>query len=283
MAIFTNQATLTYNGNTVNSNTVTGNITEVLTLTKTALVNTYTTGDAVTYVLSLTNTGLTPLTGVTVTDNLGSYAFNTTTLTPLDYTAGSLAYYINGSLQPAPAITATSPLTVTGISVPAGGNAMLIYETTANTFAPITSGSTVTNEATATYPGLSAPVTAEETVTVTDEPVLGITKALSPVNVVENGTLTYTFTITNTGNTDADATDTVVITDTFNPILTGITVTLNGEALPPTAYTYDETTGVFTTVTGVITVPAATFTQDAVTGVWIATPGITTLTVTGTV
>ena len=85
MATFTNQATLTYNGNTVNSNTVTGNITEVLTLTKTALVNTYTTGDSVTYVLSLNNSGLTPITGATVTDNLGSYAFNTTTLTPLDY------------------------------------------------------------------------------------------------------------------------------------------------------------------------------------------------------
>ena len=283
MATFTNQATLTYNGNTVNSNTVTGNITEVLTLTKTALVNTYTTGDSVTYVLSLNNSGLTPITGATVTDNLGSYAFNTTTLTPLDYTANSLAYYINGALQPTPTITATSPLTVTGITVPAGGNAMLIYETTANAFAPLASGSTVTNEASATYAGLSAPVTAEETVTVTDEPVLGITKALNPVNVVENGTLTYTFTITNVGNTAADATDNVVITDTFNPILTGITVTLNGETLPTTAYPYNETTGVFTTTTGAITVPAATFSQDPVTGAWTAAPGVATLTVTGTV
>ena len=283
MATFTNQATLTYNGNTVNSNTVTGNITEVLTLTKTALVNTYTTGDSVTYVLSLNNSGLTPITGATVTDNLGSYAFNTTTLTPLDYTANSLAYYINGALQPTPTITATSPLTVTGITVPAGGNAMLIYETTANAFAPLASGSTVTNEASATYAGLSAPVTAEETVTVTDEPVLGITKALNPVNVVENGTLTYTFTITNVGNTAADATDNVVITDTFNPILTGITVTLNGEILPTTAYTYNETTGVFTITTGAITVPAETFSQDPVTGAWTAAPGVATLTVTGTV
>lgn len=283
MAIFTNQATLTYNGNSVNSNIVTGNITEVLNVTKTALVDTYAQGDSVTYVVSLTNTGASAITGVTVTDNLGAYTFNETILTPLDYREGSLAYYINGVLQPTPTVTGTSPLTVTGVTLPAEGNAILVYETTANAFAPIDTGSTVTNEVSAIYPGISAPITAEETITVTDEPVLGITKALNPTNVAENNPLTYTFTISNTGNSEADATDNVVITDTFNPILSDITVTLNGEVLLPTAYTYDETTGVFTTASGAITVPAATFTQDPVTGVITVTPGITTLTVTGTV
>ena len=49
MAVFTNQATLSYNGTTVNSNIVTGNLVEVLELTKTAVVGTYTPGGAVTY------------------------------------------------------------------------------------------------------------------------------------------------------------------------------------------------------------------------------------------
>ena len=89
--------------------------------------------------------------------------------------------------------------------------------------------------------------------------------------------------IQNTGNAPADATDNLVITDTFNPILSNITVTVNGVVLPTTAYTYNETTGVFTTNPGAITVPAATYTQNPVTGEYVITPGVTTVTVTGTV
>ena len=283
MAIFTNQATLTYNGTSVNSNTVTGNIVEILAISKTAVVDNYSSGDSVTYVISLTNTGTSPVTGVTVTDNLGAYPFGALTLVPLDYVTGSVTYYQNGVLQAAPTVSSTDPLTFTGITVPAGGNAMLIYEATTNAYAPLSSQSTIVNEVNATAAGITAPVTATETITVTDGALLSITKALNPVNVTENSTLTYTFTIINSGNTPADAADNVVITDTFNPILTGITVTLNGDILPAASYTYDEATGVFTTADGVITVPAATFTQDPVTGVWTTSHGITTLTVTGTV
>ena len=49
-----------------------------------------------------------------------------------------------------------------------------------------------------------------------------------------------------------------------------------------TFYTYDETTGLFQTVPGQITVPAATFTQST-TGEYTVTPGIATVTVTGTI
>ena len=48
-------------------------------------------------------------------------------------------------------------------------------------------------------------------------------------------------------------------------------------------YTYDESTGLFQTVAGVITVPAATYEQDIITGKWNIIPGVTILTVTGTV
>ena len=50
-----------------------------------------------------------------------------------------------------------------------------------------------------------------------------------------------------------------------------------------TQYAYDDVTGLFQTVAGVITVPAATYTQDPITGQWNITPGVTVLTVTGTV
>ena len=48
MAIFTNQATLTYRNGVVTSNVVTGEIVEVLTAAKNALIDTYNAGDTVT-------------------------------------------------------------------------------------------------------------------------------------------------------------------------------------------------------------------------------------------
>jgi len=282
MALFTNQATLSYNGNTVNSNIVTGNIVEVLSASKTAVTDSYTAGDDVTYVVSIVNSGTTAITGVTVTDNLGAYTVGTGTATPLSYKADSVLYYQNGVLQPTPTVIDTNPLTITGITVPADGNALLVYEAEVNSFAPLASGSTITNEVAVTAPGITSPVTAQETVTVSDAPVLSITKALSPENVTENSELTYTLTVQNTGNTAVDATDDVVITDTFDPILSDISVTLNGAVLPPASYTYNEATGEFATAVGAITVPAATYAQDTA-GNWIVTPGVAVLTVTGTV
>lgn len=281
MAIFNNQATLSYNGNIINSNTVTGNIVEVLSITKTAIGDTYTANDDVTYVISITNAGTVPYTDLTITDDLGAYEFGGATLYPLEYTEGTAQYYQNGVLTASPTPTSLSPLTFTGLTVPAGGNAILIYEARVNEFAPLSAGSSITNTVTASGSMLSNPITAEETVTTLDEPVLSITKSLSPLVVTENGTITYTFIIQNTGNTPAVATDNVVITDTFDPILSDITVTIDG--VSTAEYTYNETTGLFTTNEGAITVPAATYSQDPNTGAFIITPGVTVVTVTGTV
>lgn len=284
MATFTNQATLTYNGQTTTSNVTVGELTETLTAAKTAVVPTYGTDGRVTYILSLVNSGTAPLTGLTITDNLGGYAFNAGTVYPLSYTAGSVRYYQNGVLQAAPAVTAGPPLTFTGITVPAGGNVTLAYEAAATEFAPLAAESTVVNTATAAGAGLANPVTATETVSPLSAAQLAISKALSPTTVTENGQLTYTFTVQNSGNTAADAAANVVITDTFDPRLSNLTVTLNGTALTaPTQYTYDAATGVFATAAGVVTVPAATVTQDTATGAYSIVPGTATITVTGTV
>ena len=106
MAIFSNQATLTYNGNSTNSNIAYGEIMDVLTATKTAVEGTYTPGDLVTYVVTLRNTGNAMLTGLTVTDDLGGYLFNGTTVYPITYEDGSLVMFTDGAPQPAPAVTA---------------------------------------------------------------------------------------------------------------------------------------------------------------------------------
>ena len=284
MATFYNQATLSYSGRAVVSNITTGRTVEVLTAAKTALTDTYRVGDTVTYVVSLVNGGTAPLTGLTVTDNLGAYTTATgVAAVPLDYVEGSLTLFTNGVLQPDPNITAVTELTVTDISVPAGGSTLLIYQATVNIFAPPDTEGTVTNEVTVTGAGIT-PVVAEETVTAAPGAQLSITKALTPEVVPENGQLTYTFVIQNTGNEAAVAEDNVTVTDTFDPILDPLTVTFNGTPWTEGVnYTYDTATGAFATLPGQLPVPAATYAQDPVTGEWITTPGVAVLTVTGTV
>ena len=284
MAIFTNQATLTYNGNTTNSNIAVGEILEVLVATKTAVDETYTPGELVTYVVTLRNTGTAPLTGLTITDDLGGYLVGGNLVYPLTYEAGTATLFVNGVPQADPAVTAGPPLTITGLTVPAEGNVVLIYQARANTFADPTASGQIVNTITVTGDGISAPVTATETVGAEEAADLTITKTITPTQVVDNDRVTYTFVIQNRGNAAVVATDNAVITDTFNPILTDLVVTLNGVTLTEgVQYTYDEATGLFQTLPGQITVPAATYTQDTTTGEYTVTPGITTLVVVGTI
>jgi len=282
MAIFTNRATLIYGGLVQNSNTVTGEIVEVLGLTKDALNTTYTAGEDITYTVSVTNTGTAPYTGLTLVDDLGAYPFGTETLYPLAYDEGTIRYYVNGTLQPTPTVTATQPLTVTGINAPAGGNALILYSATVRGTAPLSVGGQITN--TATLLGGCEPIVATETVTARETADLRITKGLCPASVACNGTVTYTLTIENYGNIPVIATDNAVVTDTFDPILTGLTAAFNGVPLTEgTQYVYNQATGVFTTLGGTVTVPAATYTQDPVTGEITVTPGISVLEISGTV
>lgn len=283
MARFTNQAQLRYGNSVANSNIAVGEILEVLSATKTAVRSTYGQNDTITYIISIVNSGTTAFNNITLTDNLGAYAFDTTTVTPLTYVEGTVNYYVNGVVQTVPAVTAGPPLVITGISIPAGGNATIIYEAEVNQYAPLATNATITNTAVISGGGVT-PITVTETVTSENEPILIITKSVSPVPVTENGTLTYTFLIQNIGNAAADAATNVVVTDTFDPILTNLTATFNGTAWTAgTNYTYDETTGAFASVAGQITVPAATYAQDPTTGAWIVNPGVSTLVITGTV
>ena len=284
MAIFSNQATLTYNGNTTNSNIAYGEILDVLVATKTAVEGTYTPGQLVTYVVTLRNTGNAALTGLTVTDDLGGYDFNGTTVYPLTYEAGSVALFTDGVPQAAPAAEAGPPLVFSGITVPAGGDAVIVYQAQANAYADPAVGGSIENTVTVTGDDLSAPSVATETVDAEAAPVLTISKSITPSQVVDNDPVTYTFVIQNSGNEAVAATDNATVTDTFDPILTNLTVTFNGTTWTQgVEYNYNETTGVFATVPGQILVPAATYTQDPATGVYTATPGIATLVVTGTI
>lgn len=283
MASFTNMATLSYNGSQINSNVVTGELRDALTITKTAVPGGYRPGGTVTYVITLVNTGAAALTGLTLTDDLGGYAAGDGTVYPLSYVPGSVLYYNNGAAQPAPTVTEGPPVTVTGISVPTGGSAALVYQARVTEFAPPGVEGEIRNTVTASGEGLAAPATATATTAARVEPELTISKALSPAVITGSGPLTYTFTIRNTGNVALTGQEGAVITDTFDPALDITAVTFNGTAwTSPEDYTYGAASGAFATVAGGLTVPEAAFTQNA-NGSWTVTPGQSVLTVTGTV
>ena len=284
MATFYNQATLSFGGNVVNSNTTEAELLAGLELTKAAVTATYAADGNVVYAVTLRNMGSTAYSALTVTDDLGAYPVGATTVVPLTYVTGSVLYYINGVLQAAPTVSTLGNLEFSGIDVPAGGTATLIYQTTANGYAPLAAGSTITNTASTDAGAGIGELTDTATVTVTEAPELTIAKAVCPAVINDNDTLTYTIIVQNLGNKPIVATDGVIISDTFNPVLTGITVDLNGtELVSGTGYSYDPATGAFATLDGIVTVPAATFTQDPITGAITTTPGVTVLTVTGTV
>lgn len=284
MAIFSNQATLTYNGTTTNSNIAYGEILDVLSAFKTTVEGSYTPGSLVTYVVTLRNTGNTTLTNLTVSDDLGGYEVGDATIYPLTYEENFATLFLDGVLQPTPTVTAGPPLTVSGINIPGGSDAVLVYQARANTFANPAAGGTIVNTATVMGAGLNAPVTASATTPAEAAPLLSISKSITPTQVVDNDRVTYTFVIQNFGNEAVVATDNAAVTDTFDPILTALTVTLDGTVWSEGAeYTYDEATGLFTTAPGQIVVPAATYTQDPTTGAYTVIPGIVTLTVTGTI
>lgn len=283
MATFFNRATLTYGTNSITSNTVSGEILQTLTATKTASNDSYALGDVITYAVALVNSGATNLTGLTLTDDLGEFSISENlSVTPLDYVLGSLLYYVNGVLQPTPPIITASPLSFSGISIPAGGDAVIIYNAVPNEFAPLTAGSEITNTVTVSGNSALGDITAEETISVANAPLLSILKSLSPETVTENGTVTYTLLIENRGN--APVTSDLIVSDVFDPILENITVTYNGSVWSEGVnYTYDEATGVFSSLPGAITLPAATYVTDPTTGIVSVIPGSAVIRVTGTI
>lgn len=283
MATFFNRATLTYGSNSITSNTVSGEIVQAITVTKTAAAEEYVAGSSVTYVIALRNTGSTTVSGLTLTDDLGRFTTEDgVEVTPLTYTAGSLLYYVNGDLTANPTVSSTDPLVLEGITVGAGGWTLIVYSTTVNGFAPLGEDASITNTVTVSGNSVFDDVTASETVNAAQTPLLSILKSLTPETVTENGRLTYTLLIENRGN--APVTADLTVSDTFDPILENITVTYNGTPWTEGEdYNYNEETGLFTTLPGAITLPAATFTTDPETGEVVTTPGSAVIRITGTI
>ena len=283
MAVFYNQASLSYGGVTAASNRTEGVLLNGAAFNKIAVSSAYVSGGRVVYAVGVTNDTDADLTGLSLTDDLGAYEFNGETRYPLSYVQGSLRFFLNGVLQPTEriAVTPGPPMEITGLTLPAGSNAVLLYEAETTVYAPLGENAQIGN--TATLTGGSMPLTATAYVPAADAAQLGISKLMTPDQVAEGEELTYTFVLQNTGAAATEAADALTVTDVFTPPLQALSVALDGAALiEGQDYTYDPATGVFATVPGRIAVPAATFEQTP-DGAWTATPGAAVLSVTGTI
>lgn len=283
MATFYNQATLSFGGRVTNSNVTEGEVLNRVTMNKVAVTTDYGPGDNIIYAVTLVNNDATDKINISITDDLGKYIpIGGPEVIPLTYVTGSVMFYQNGILQAAPTVTAGPPLVISGITIPANGNVTILYEVVANQYAPLDDNATITNNVSASGCDLCEGMSASATIPTKDEPILTISKAVCPDVLSCGDTVTYTFIIQNTGNTAVLATDNLVVSDNFTPVLCDLIVTINGETVDVNvAYTYDEETGAFATIGGALPISAATFVRDPETGIVTITPGVTIVTVTG--
>lgn len=287
MPTIENFATVSYTSGGIAATKV-SNIAEIsvesaVGFTKTSLGDTYGDGSVLTYILTITNSSGSAITGSTITDNLGTYVFGATELTPLEYVSPAVLL-INGqdvSAQLGVDSSLQGSLIFTIPTIPAGATANIIYKAQVNDYAPLAIDSTIINTSTFESNSECADTTASATVSVANAANISIIKQMCPNPVICGDTITYTIKIYNYGNTAAEN---VVLTDDFNPAPDNITVSRDGVLLVGTDYTYSDGTLTVPSATGTaVSVPPATFTQDPVTGIVTITPSVVEYTITGTI
>ena len=287
MATIENFATVSYTSGGVTETKV-SNLAEIglesaISFTKTTLGETYGEDEVVTYILSMTNTSTSAITNVSITDDLGTFVFGTLELTPLTYAPPALLL-IDGqdvSAQLTVDTATAGSLVFSFPTLPAGATANIVYRAAVNEYAPLDVEAEITNTATLTSDSDCADGTASATITAVSAANVSVFKQMSPNPVICGDTVTYTIRIYNYGNIAAEN---VVLTDTFNPAPTNITVSRDGTLLPANEYSYvDGTLTVPAGTTTAVSVPTATFVRDTTTGIVTVTPGMIEYTITGTI
>ena len=287
MATIENFATVSYTSGGVTETKV-SNLAEIglesaISFTKTTLGDNYTEDEAVTYILSMTNTSATPISNVSISDDLGTFAEGTLELTPLTYAPPALLLINGQDVSTQLTVNTATPgeLIFTFPTLPAGATANIVYRASVNEYAPLDLGSSITNTATLTSDSDCADGSATATVNALSTANVSVFKQMSPNPVVCGDTVTYTIRIYNYGNIPAED---VVLSDTFSPAPENIAVTRGGTLLPATDYTYTNgTLTVPSTEQSPVTVPAATFIRDVNTGIVTVTPGMVEYIITGTI
>lgn len=284
--IITNQAQLqfTYGSTTATaaSNVASTILQGSLTATKNVLESVYRADSNLTYIVNLVNRSAAAMAPVSIVDNLGAYdVTNALSVMPLSYT-GPSQLYLDGAFYTnlTPDIFADH-ITFNIPSIAAGANVMLIYKAVMNEYAPLETGSSVTNVITVHTPELLEPLTGSSVIPVDDYADVTITKAMSPNPVTDGSRLTYRFILQNFGNTEATN---VVLNDIFSPAPSAIVVSVDGKTLSASDYSY---VGDVLTVPGAaaadnLVIPAANFVRDGVTGEITVHSSSVSITVIGT-
>lgn len=287
MPLIENFATVSYTSGGVTETRV-SNVAEIsvesaVGFTKTSVGNTYKDNSILTYILTVTNSSGSAITGSTITDNLGTYVFGASELTPLKFLSPAVLL-INGqdvSTQLTVDDTVPSSLTFTLPTIPAGATANIIYKAQTTDYAPLSTDSTITNTSTFESNSECADSSASATVSVENSANVSIIKQMCPNPVICGDTITYTIKIYNYGNATAEN---VVLTDEFNPAPTNVTVSRDGVLLLGTDYSYVNGTLTVPASGGTpINIPPATFVQDPTTGIITVTPSVVEYTITGTI
>ena len=251
--------------------------------TKTSVGTTYRENSILTYILTVTNSSGSDISGSTITDDLGTYTFGASELTPLTYVEPAVLLINGQNVSAQLTVDDTTPgsLVFTLPTIPAGTTANIIYKAQTNDYAPLATNSTITNTSTFESNSECADSTASATVSVANTANISIIKQMCPNPVVCGDTITYTIKIYNYGNTAAEN---VVLTDDFNPAPTNITVSRDGVLLVGSDYSYINGTLRVPAEGGTpISIPPATFTQDPTTGIISITPSVIEYTITGTI
>ena len=282
MATILNQANLTYTYGTTSASVLSNPaVTEriaAIAIEKRALEHTYRANASLTYLISVENSGAAAVQNLAVHDDLGVFtpAGASAAIRPLTYT-GPAVLYLDGELtETLSPVADETGVTFTIPNLPANAAALIVYSAQVNGFAPLETGSTITN--TASIALADGALTASATVPVESYANVTIEKEMSPNPIEAGGTLTVTFTIENFGN--VPATD-VVLTDAFPVPLDGVAVTVNCASVSDFTFENNLLTLPVGTQTS-LTVPAAIFTTDA-SGAVTTAPGVLTVVLTGTI
>ena len=183
-------------------------LTPALTITKTANVSTTTPGSTVEYTIIVADSGQTPYTGATVTDDLTGILTDAAYNGDAAATAGTVSYS-------SPDLTWTGNLAV-------GATATITYSVTVDN--PDTGDKLLSNVVTSNAAGSNCPAdsgNAACTATVQDLiPALTITKTADTDTASPGGTVTYTITVADTGQTPYTG---ATVTDDLTSVLANAT------------------------------------------------------------
>lgn len=268
----------------VSSNIAVTTMQEAVSVSKTALSDSYFQLSEIPFIIEVTNNGFEEIKNLTVQDDLGSYTLNQnicgSKFTPLTYIGPSLLYIagkFHSNLTPT---TLQNKIEFKIESIPAKSTALIIYKTITNEFSPLALDSEITNTVTVTSESLSNIKEASSTVKVRNSADIKIIKNMSPNPVLAGEKITYSFSLYNYGNTDATN---VVLTDTLSPSPANISAKLDSNDLQTMHFSYIDGNLTIPSANSDlnISIPAAKFIQNNITGLISVKPGITTITVSG--